>query len=135
MLFIAKINLNDFITQYYLYPTSLGGSRLECVFPLEFKRVIWRFKLQYLSIVILILLPIAYLRYDATGSDGFTSVIGGAKYIVKTSATTTAVDHKTLPEFFSHGVTGLTKFLGWSLIPSFIIFAPVGFILFFPRVS
>ena len=60
LLFIAKINLNDFITQYYLYPTSLGGSRLEWVFPLEFKRVIWRFKLQYLSIAILIYLFVKF---------------------------------------------------------------------------
>ena len=108
------------------------------MFFVKFRKTGKKTLLQYfiiLSIVILILLPIAYLRYDATGSDGFTSVIGGAKYIVKTSSTTTAVDHKTLPEFFSHGVTGLTKFLGWSLIPSFIIFAPVGFILFFKKID
>lgn len=106
------------------------------MFFIKFRKTPKKTLLQYtaiLLILILILLPIGYLRYDATGSDGFTSVMSGPKYIVKTSSTITAVDHKTLPEFFSYGITGLIKFLGWSLIPSFIIFAPIGFFLFLKK--
>ena len=36
-------------TQYFLYPKSLGGTRLEWLFPFDFQRIFWRFKLQYFS--------------------------------------------------------------------------------------
>ena len=39
---------------------SLGGSRFEWLFPFEFKRIIWRYKLQYLSILVLIYLFIKF---------------------------------------------------------------------------
>ena len=108
------------------------------MFFIRFRKTGKKTILQYLiilSIIILILLPIGYLRYDATGSDGFTSIISGPKYIVNVSSTTTVADHKTLPEFFSYGVTGLTKFLGWSLIPTFIIFTPLGFLIFLKKID
>ncbi len=54
LLFLAKIDLKDFFYQYFLYPKSLGGTRLDWLYPLEFKRIIWRYKLLYLSISILI---------------------------------------------------------------------------------
>ena len=57
---MAGINFDDFFTQYFLYPKTLGSGRLDWLFPLEFKRVIWRFKLQYLSIVVLVYLSIKY---------------------------------------------------------------------------
>ena len=60
LLFMAGINFDDFFTQYFLYPKTLGSGRLDWLFPLEFKRVIWRFKLQYLSIVVLVYLSIKY---------------------------------------------------------------------------
>ena len=62
-LLISNINFNDFFIQYYLYPKSLGGTRLEWLFPFEFKRIIWRFKLQYLSIAILIYLFVKLLFF------------------------------------------------------------------------
>ncbi len=60
LLYSAGINYNDFYIQYFSYPQSLGGSRLEWLYPFEFKRIIWRFKLQYLSVAILIYLLIKY---------------------------------------------------------------------------
>ncbi len=60
-LFISGIDFNDFLIQYFLYPKSLGGSRLEWLFPFEFQRIIWRYKLQYLSIAVLIYLFIKFL--------------------------------------------------------------------------
>ncbi len=60
LLSLGDINLNDFLIQYFSYPMSLGGSRLEWLFPFEFKRIIWRYKLQYLSILVLIYLFIKF---------------------------------------------------------------------------
>ncbi len=54
LLFLGNIELQDFISQYFLYPKSLGESRLDWLLPLEFKRFVWRFKLHYLSISLLI---------------------------------------------------------------------------------
>ncbi len=60
-LFLGGIKFNDFLIQYFSYPMSLGGSRFEWLFPFDFKRIIWRYKLQYLSILILIYLFIKLL--------------------------------------------------------------------------
>ena len=60
LLFLGGIEFNDFLIQYFSYPMSLGESRFEWLFPFEFKRIIWRYKLQYLSIAILIYLFIKF---------------------------------------------------------------------------
>jgi len=36
-IFLANINFNDFLIQYIYFPQSLGGTRLDWVFPLEFQ--------------------------------------------------------------------------------------------------
>ena len=54
LLFLANISIKDFFIQYILFPKSLGASRLDWVFPLEFQRIVLRFKIHYLSISILI---------------------------------------------------------------------------------
>ena len=60
LIYLGNINFNDFIIQYFSYPQSLGGSRFEWLSPFEFQRIIWRYKLQYLSIVILFYLVIKF---------------------------------------------------------------------------
>ncbi len=62
LIFFLNINFEDFFNQYILFPKSLGASRLEWVFPLEFKRFVLRFKLHYLSILILILSFFSFFR-------------------------------------------------------------------------
>ena len=52
IIYITKIELVDFLYQYIFFPQSLGESRLEWVFPIEFGRFIWRFKLLYLSCLV-----------------------------------------------------------------------------------
>ena len=47
-----KIPINAIIEQYFLFPMSLGESRTDWVFPLEFKRIVWRHKLSYLALAI-----------------------------------------------------------------------------------
>tara|TARA_Y200000002_G_C22668891_1_gene659107 strand:+ start:812 stop:2365 length:1554 start_codon:yes stop_codon:yes gene_type:complete len=67
LLFLGGIKFNDFIIQYFSYPMSLGGSRFDWLFPFEFKRIIWRYKLQYLSIAILIYLFIKFSFQNKRG--------------------------------------------------------------------
>ena len=55
---VGQINFLSFWEQYILFPQSLGGTRLEWVFPLEFQRVVLRFKLIHLSILILFIVMI-----------------------------------------------------------------------------
>ena len=59
-IYLVDINFNDFIIQYFAYPKSLGGSRFEWLSPFEFQRIFWRYKLQYLSVGILIYLFIKF---------------------------------------------------------------------------
>ena len=56
-LFFADIPFSSFLNQYILFPISLGESRLEYLFPLEFNRIIGRYKLLHLSF----LLPFAVI--------------------------------------------------------------------------
>ena len=50
---IGKISLTSFFEQYILFPQTLGKTRLELLLPLEFKRMILRFKLMHLSSLVL----------------------------------------------------------------------------------
>ena len=88
-----------------------------------------------IGILVLIILPMAYARYDTTGDDGFTTVFNGPKYLVKTSSNPEYTDHKTYSEFIVDGISTLIKYFGWSLIPSFLIFVPLGIILFFKKLD
>ena len=60
----AKISLLSFFEQYILYPLSIGESRLEFLFPLEFQRVILRFKLFHFFSLILIIIAVKRIMYD-----------------------------------------------------------------------
>ena len=61
----SKITLNSFIDQYILFPIFIGENRFETfLFPLEFSRIILRYKLIHLSTIILIVLSIKNLIKD-----------------------------------------------------------------------
>lgn len=62
LIFLFDIDFKDFLNQYILFPKTLGASRLDWVFPLEFKRFFLRFKLHYLSILILILSFLSFFK-------------------------------------------------------------------------
>ena len=53
---INEIKLISFIEQYILFPQSLANSRLELLLPLEFNRIVLRFKLIHLSLILLIVI-------------------------------------------------------------------------------
>ena len=82
-----------------------------------------------ISIFILILVPMAYLKNETTGQDGFISHIGaGPDYYV-----TTVLEYKqkNLVDLLYVGSINLIKYVGWTQIPSFIIFVPLGIIFIF----
>jgi len=64
LLLITKIQVAPFWEQYILFPLSLGESRLEFLFPLEFKRVILRFKLIHLSLIVLVIVSVKKIIQD-----------------------------------------------------------------------
>ena len=55
---IAEIPFTSFYEQYILFPLSLGESRLQFIFPLEFQRIILRYKLIHLSSLLLLIISI-----------------------------------------------------------------------------
>ena len=57
-LYLGRVDIKDFFIQYILFPQSLGASRLDWVFPLEFQRIVLRFKIHYLSIGVLVFILI-----------------------------------------------------------------------------
>lgn len=63
-LFFSKISITSFLEQYILFPLSLGKSRLDFILPLEFNRIILRFKLIHLSSVVLLFVAIKKIIED-----------------------------------------------------------------------
>ena len=61
---INEISLLSFFEQYILFPQSLGKSRLEWLLPLEFNRIILRFKLIHLSLLVLIIVCVKKIIED-----------------------------------------------------------------------
>ena len=58
----GEIPFKLFYQQYILFPLSLGETRLEFIFPIEFQRIILRFKLIHLSSLIMIIVAIKNIR-------------------------------------------------------------------------
>ena len=83
-----------------------------------------KFYFLVLTIFILILLPMGYLRTVSNGSDGLTShVIAGGTYysnMVETEG------NSIILEFLIKGTSYMFKFFGIILIPLFLIFTPHG---------
>ena len=55
-IYLNEISFDDIIIQYFLYPMSLGETRLEWLFPIEIQRFVFRHKLIYLALSIPIFL-------------------------------------------------------------------------------
>ena len=64
IILITKISITSFFDQYVLFPISLGENRFEFLFPLEFQRVILRFKLIHLSLLFLVIISIKKIIKD-----------------------------------------------------------------------
>jgi len=90
-----------------------------------------------ISIFILILIPVAYLRNEASGSDilqdGFISHISAGPELLLFEIKQD--DSSTLADYLYLGSSNLIKYLGWAQIPSFIIFVPLGIIFIFKKID
>ncbi len=85
-----------------------------------------------MSIFILILVPMAYLKNETAGQDGFVSHIAAAPMHYQAAI---QENISTLADFLYLGSINLIKYLGWAQIPSFIIFVPLGIILIFKSID
>ncbi len=56
LIYLYHIPLEDFVTQYFLFPMSLGETRIEWLLPFEFQRFVLRHKLIYIALSIPIFL-------------------------------------------------------------------------------
>ena len=92
-------------------------------------------------IFLLILFPIVYLRIQATGNDGIISgALGGAEFMSKhivqgipdedDAIYDSNFEENRVSQFITLGFTNLLKYIGWTMIPIFIFFVPVGFFIF-----
>ena len=85
-----------------------------------------------ISVFILILMPMAYLKNETMGQDGFISHISAGPMYYQTSI---QENTSTLVDFLYLGSINLIKYLGWAQIPSFIIFIPLGILFIFKRLD
>ena len=86
-----------------------------------------------ISIFILILVPAAYFKTETMGPrmDAFSHISAGPEYYQASIQDNSSA----LTDFLYLGSINLIKFLGWALIPSFIIFVPLGIIFIFKKID
>jgi len=91
------------------------------------RRIILKFIL-VISIILVIIIPISYLRTISIGNDGLTSqVVGGA---VVTHVLMKENNEKGGINFILNGLVNLIKSAGWITIPIFVFFVPTGIFYF-----
>jgi len=93
-----------------------------------------------IGIFFLTIAPIMFAMYEATGEDGIISPIFGGIGYVERVAIHGELDIENpnydsdegkgkLLIFMTVGLTNLLKYMGWVLIPTFLIFVPIGFFI------
>ena len=86
-------------------------------------------------IFILVLLPSVSYRVDNYGHDGILDRIIRSTDEIKISSNieSSNIESSDWISFLINGLINTIKFLGWDLIPIFIIFVPIGFVLIIKR--
>ena len=92
-----------------------------------------------ISIFLLILTPMIYLRIEATGQDGLTSQFGGglshmSQHVISEISQTEDTypeewQNNKLENFLTRAITSLIKFVGFALFPGLIFFVLLGTVL------
>lgn len=92
-----------------------------------------------ITIFVLVLLPMAYVRIETTGQDGLTSnLFAGQQYITKhvvqgipdDDDPISGTDYQNKSVFFMiTAVVNLAKYILWLMIPILIFFVPIGIFL------
>lgn len=106
VIFLYQIPIESFLVQYFLFPMSLGESRLEWLLPFEFQRFVLRHKLIYLALSI----PIFLL---------FKNVIKNFSSILKDDNLIFLLLFGTLIIFISHQLMTINGLFIYFLIPVF----------------
>ena len=112
ILFVLDIKFIDFLNQYILFPQSLGSSRLDWVFPLEFKRFVLRFKIHYISIFFLAFILIR------------SFVLKRKKILIEDVVTQLSIIASCLL-FIFHQLMTINAIFIYCLIPIFIAFSNI----------
>lgn len=99
------------------------------------RRVIAKYSIA-LSIFILVLLPMTYIRIETTGTDGLIShLLGGTYFISDYVIQGLPEDDDPVPGpdyqnkiliFMMIAISNLTKYIAWVMIPTLIFFVPIG---------
>jgi len=85
-----------------------------------------------ISIFILIFAPVEYLKSETIGQAGIiTHNLAGAKYYQESIQENSS----TLADFLYLGGSNLIKYVGWSQIPLFLIFVPLGVFFIFKKMD
>lgn len=83
------------------------------------------------AIFVLTLMPLAYLRIEATGQDGLLShVLGGAKVTVMDGS---ILNQDSAKFSLQSGLSSLTRYLGVTALPVLFVFIPFGLYYFFKK--
>ena len=94
------------------------------------RRVVFKYILA-LSIFVLVMLPMAYVRIETTGKDGlFSQVTAGPRYYQSISQESEQ-GNQILLNMIVVGSTTLVKYLVLATIPTFVFFIPVGLYVVF----
>jgi len=102
------------------------------------KEKIFKIVLRYISVLtifVLVLLPMAYIRIQTTGNDGLISHVSAGPAYVSTISQKEDEGARNLVDFFVTGIINLVKYLGWVTIPIFIFFLPFGVFKFFKKLD
>ena len=110
--YFKKIPIDAIITQYFLYPMSLGETRLEWLLPIEFQRFVLRHKLIYLSLSV----PIYLL---------FVNIFKRKLYIEKKQNFIFLLLIGTLIIFIAHQLMTINGLYIFFLIPVFAGFSHI----------
>ncbi len=82
-----------------------------------------------ISIFILVLTPMAYVRTEITGKDGLIShVIAGPEAVYELETREGNSDSSFLGQFVFTALINFIKYFGWILLPTFIFFIPLSII-------
>ena len=80
-----------------------------------------------LTIFILVLLPMAYVRTITVGSDGITDGITSGVVVYGIEASENSENELMgILSYISAGIQALIQYLGWIMIPYFLFFVPLG---------
>ena len=82
-----------------------------------------------IGIFLLVIMPMSLVQIDTQGYDGIFSHVGAGANVVSQDVFNVDPEHtKFFPQL---GLTTFLKLFGWILIPSYIIFLPIGIFYFF----